>query len=361
MTAVARAVVNPHLRVDRVAAPPGDEVLWYHQGLPGYHPTPLRDIAAPGVGTTRLKDESDRFGLPAFKILGASWAVERVLASRGGTSVLVAASAGNHGRAVARTAARRGIACRIFLPATATDARAGAIRAEGADVVAVDGDYDAAVAAAEREATAPRTALIADTGTAPTASWVIEGYVTLFREAAAQTPDPFDLIMVPVGVGAFAAAAVRFAVHHRPPAAVVGVEPHTAACVTASLVAGRPVTIPTLGTTMTGLDCATPSASAWPTLRDGLTGTLTVSDDEVHETMRSLAARGVVAGDCGAAPLAGLRALSDDPRARVLRDAVGLGGPTRALCVSTEGATDPAAYGRIVRPPRRRAPDGPTR
>src|SRR3954464_11489568 len=69
-----------------------------------------------GVGAVHIKDESDRLGLPAFKILGASWAVERTLRERPDVRALVAASAGNHGRAVARVAAWRGLACRIYLP-----------------------------------------------------------------------------------------------------------------------------------------------------------------------------------------------------------------------------------------------------
>lgn len=58
----------------------GPSPLAYHRSLPGYRPTPLVDIpglaAALGVARVLVKDESDRLGLPAFKILGASWAIE---------------------------------------------------------------------------------------------------------------------------------------------------------------------------------------------------------------------------------------------------------------------------------------------
>ena len=86
-----------------------------------------------------MKDESNRFGLPAFKVLGASWAIERTLQSRPDVHTLVAASAGNHGRAVAHVAATRGLGCRIFLPGPSVPARRQAIEAEGAEVVMVDG------------------------------------------------------------------------------------------------------------------------------------------------------------------------------------------------------------------------------
>jgi diaminopropionate ammonia-lyase len=340
-TATPRAVVNPAWRPVQVPLPAGHEVMRFHAQLPGYRSTPLHDLGPLRVGSVQLKDESDRYGLPAFKILGVSWAVEQILARdpAAGTT-LVAASAGNHGRAVARVAAGRGLPCRIYLPAMVGDTPAELIEAEGAQVVRVDGNYDDAIAAAEHATAQPGTLLIADTGTSASASAVIDGYGTLFREAAAQASAPFDLVIVPVGVGALAAAAVRFAAHHHPAGTVVGVEPVTAACVTASLATGRPQTVPTPGTSMTGLNCGTPSAAAWPTLRDGLTGTITVTDTEAQQAMRDLAGYGLIIGMCGAAPLAALRALLDDDGCRELRAATRLSRSSQVLCLGTEGAGD---------------------
>ena len=129
-----------------VAAVPAasSEALSFHRGLEGYAPTPLRSL---GDGVW-LKDESARLGLPAFKVLGASWAVERALRVDPSIRVLVAASAGNHGRAVAHVAALRGLSCRVYLPARAVPARREAIAGEGAEVVIVDGTYEEAVARA---------------------------------------------------------------------------------------------------------------------------------------------------------------------------------------------------------------------
>jgi diaminopropionate ammonia-lyase len=343
----SRCILNTRLCPAEVPPPPppGPDVQRFHAGLPDYRPTPLRTVD--GVD---IKDESERFGLPAFKFLGASWAVEQLVSADPSTSLLVTASAGNHGRAVARAAALRDLDCKVLLPRSASDRRAEAISAEGAEVIRVDGRYDDAVAAAQAQASAPGVALVADTGTTASARWVIDGYSTLFREAATQAARPHDLIIVPVGVGSLAAAAVRWAVHHRPSALVVGVEPVTAACVGASLAAGDAVVIDTPGTTMTGMDCATPSAAAWPTLRDGLVGVITVSDEEAWQAMRDLADHGVTAGDCGAATVAALRGLRDDPRCAPLRSAIGFSPRTRVLCVSTEGATDPDTYARIVGP-----------
>jgi diaminopropionate ammonia-lyase len=129
---------------------------------------------------------------------------------------------------------------------------------------------------------------------------------------------------------------------------VVAVEPTNAACLTASLRAGEPTAVATPGTSMAGLDCSEISAGAWPTLRAGIHGTITVEDAEAHEAMRELAAAGLAIGDSGAAPLAALRRLATDPEAGALRQAVGFTPATRALLIATEGPTDPEHYGRIV-------------
>lgn len=342
-----RCLVNHRRRLERVPAPAGEEVLRFHQGLPGYRPTPLVELPSGGF----LKLESDRFGLPAFKILGASWAVEMTLRARPEVRLLCAASAGNHGRAVARAAAWRGLGCRIYLPALTAPARADAIVGEGAEVVRVDGGYEDAVEASARAGEEAAVANVPDVAYEPHATapaWATDGYSTLFREAAVQAERPFTLVMVPIGVGSLAAAAVRFAAALESPAAVVGVEPVTAACVTASLAAGEPVTVATPGTTMAGLDCAHPSAVAWPELEAGLSGTVTVSDDEVAQAVRELAAQGHELGESGAAAPAALRALALEEECAPLRDAVGLGPDTRVLVLATEGPTDPDTYHRAT-------------
>jgi diaminopropionate ammonia-lyase len=312
--------------------------------MPGYQPTPLIDLASTartlGVAAVHMKDESDRFGLPAFKILGASWAIDRTVQAEPGVRMLIAATAGNHGRAVARAATSRGLTSRIYIPTPTSEARAELIRGEGAQVVRVDGAYESAVAIAKVAGAEPGCATIADVAyeaaDGPPA-WVIEGYATLFAEAANQAPEPFDLIIVPVGAGSLAAAAVRFAAHQFSATTVVGVEPYTAACVTAALDRCVPTVVLNPGTSMAGLNCALVSEVAWPTLRDGLCGCVTVSDAKVDLAIAELASLGLTVGECGAAPLVALRALVTDPRYASVRDEVKLGPTTRVLLVATEG------------------------
>jgi diaminopropionate ammonia-lyase len=340
------AVVNEHYAPATVP-PPVTDALSFHRTLPGYEATPVRQLPAVaralGIAAVLVKDESSRLGLPAFKILGASWAVERALRDGPAATTLVAARAGNHGRAVARAAAMRGLRCRIFLPARALPVRRAAIEGEGADVVVVDGSYEDAVAAAETEAQRPGAVLIADVGAEGPPEWVIDGYATLFEEARAQAD--YDVLVVPVGVGSLAAAAAR----HGAAAGVtvIGVEPETAACLTASLAAGRPTEVETPGTAMAGLDCAAVSDAAWPSLRAGIRGTVLVSDDETRAAMADLDASGLAIGESGAAPLAALRHVAPE-----------LAPSSRVLLVATEGRTgeisgrpSPAAPARSDGPP----------
>ena len=333
-----RALINPGLNTAAVPAA-SDEAAAFHRALFGYAPTPVHQLdgiaSELGVAAVLVKNESSRLGLPAFKILGASWAVERTLREESDVHTLIAASAGNHGRAVAHAAAARGLACWVFLPERSLAVRRQAIAAEGAQVIVVNGTYEDAVEAAARAAAEDGTALIADVGDAGAAEWVIDGYATLFSETARQAS--YDLIVVPVGVGSLAAAAARHGAQLGVP--VIGVEPTTAACLSASLAHGAPTAVPTPGTTMAGLDCAEVSPAAWPSLRHGITGTVTVSDNEADAAMRELSANGLSIGESGAAPLAGLLALQNDQECRGLRERVAIDRQSRVLLIASEGLT----------------------
>lgn len=331
-------VVNSAVDRRRVSLP-SDEARAFHCALPGYAPTPVHrlDTAAEVLGLAGIlvKDESSRLGLPAFKILGASWAAEQALRQAPGTRVLVAASAGNHGRAVARVARMHRLGCRVFLPARSVPARREAIAGEGADVVVVDGGYEEAVARAEEAGAQSSALLISDIGRGGPADWVIDGYETLFSETDDRAA--YDFMLVPAGVGSLAAAAARHGA--RRGVAVIAVEPATAPCLSASLAAGRPVSVDNPGTIMAGLDCAQVSPVAWPSLHVGLAGALTVDDAAAQAAVAELDRAGLRIGESGAASLAGLRRLMTDPECGPLRAAVGADTTTTALLIATEGRT----------------------
>jgi diaminopropionate ammonia-lyase len=303
---------NPAARSWRTSPAPA-EVLSFHQSLPSYCPTPLTPVPALAaelrVGQVLVKDESQRLGLPAFKALGAWWAIHRAVQDHPGTSELVTATDGNHGCAVARRAAMLGLAAHVFVPDVVSDASVQAIRSEGAAVTVVPDSYDAAVAEAASYAGDDRL-LIQDSawpGYEVIPQYIVDGYSTLFREIDVQP----DLVVVPMGVGSAAQAAVT---HYRSGSvtpALLGVEPATASCITTSLLAGELLTIPTSKTVMAGLNCGTPSSLAWPVLRSGLDYSITVEDDAALQAVDDLQTAGISSGSSGAATLAGVRAARD--------------------------------------------------
>jgi diaminopropionate ammonia-lyase len=367
-----RILFNEH--VEAPAGPISRAPFHYHRKLPGFSATPLVDApglaSEMGVAHVWVKDESSRLGLPSFKILGASWGVYRALEEHTGglgrwSSIdelrarlrpakplgLAAATDGNHGRAVARMARLLGLEARIFVPAGTAQARIDGIESEGATCEVVEGTYDDAVARSAQEHSG-RCLVISDTswpGYTDVPAWVIEGYSTIFFEiedeltARGQQP---DFVAVQLGVGALGAAAVR---HFRGPGAAVkmlGVEPERAACVLASMEAGAVVTIPgPHDSIMAGLNCGTPSIVAWPWVSKGFDAFVAIGDERARAALRAFDRAGIVAGETGAAGAGGLAEVLEDPAAR---ERLGLGPNSRVLLICTEGATDPAAYERIV-------------
>lgn len=372
-------VPNPDPRDQVPGGAPDRGPQEFHRRLPGYAPTPLVDapeIAAElGAGKVWVKNESERLGLPAFKVLGASWASYRALAAHLGIAAaapltldelrerlapalplkLTTATDGNHGRAVARIARWLGLDAEIFVPDDMSTARREAIASEGATVTVVDGTYDDAVARAASLAS-ERCLVIADTALRPdeeVPSWVIDGYSTILWEVEDELErlgeEGPDVVAVQMGVGAFAAAVTR---HFRRPGLdqrpfLLGVEPLEAACVLRSIEAGEPVVVPgPHRSIMAGLNCGAPSPVAWPVLKAGIDQFVAVDDEWARRAMRLLARSGVVAGESGAAGLAGLLALRAEPEAPGNR--LRLNGSSRILIFNTEGATDPEAYRQIV-------------
>lgn len=340
-------VLNRHRSAEPSSGATGSpRVREFHRGLPQYEVTPL--VALPeladelGLGAVLVKDESSRLGLPAFKMLGASWAIHRALARRPDSAPepwLITATDGNHGRAVARMARLLGLAARVVVPRGVSDRAIGLIREEGATVEVLDAAYDDTVRYAASLAQAdPEALLVQDTswpGYEEVPQWIVDGYATLFEEAAEQSTDvglDIDLLVVPAGVGSLAHAAVRFA-RSRAHCRVVTVEPTVAACIAASLAAGALTTVDTGQTAMAGLNCGTPAYLAWPDLYGDLAGAAVVEEEAVTRAMARLSAAGIDSGPCGAASLAALDILAADPA----RTDLGLGDRSTVLLLNTEG------------------------
>lgn len=365
--------VTPH----PPARPSTRDPLTLHQRLPGYDRTPLRVVPSLaerlGIGALYVKDESTRLGLPAFKMLGASWASYRSVIRHTGIDpdgwdtiedlaamiqphlplTLATATDGNHGRAVARMARLLGLGAHVWVPIDMVKARIEAITDEGATVTVVDGPYDDAVKAAAAAAD-EQTLVVSDTswpGYETVPQWVIDGYSTLMFEIEDQEAElglsMATVVSAPMGVGALAVAMIAKFAEVEPRPVFIGGEPSNAASVLAAIESGRVVSIPgTHDTTMAGLNCGTASPIAFPVLKDGLDAVVAFDDEWAEEAMRLLAAEGIVAGETGAASLATLLCLVD--RRPDLRDQLNLGPDDIALVIVTEGATDPTNYARII-------------
>lgn len=349
-------VIDPH-EYSRVAS--------FYTSHPELQATPLHRLPAlastVGLGDIWLKDESGRFGLNAFKILGVLYAFERLLTTRphGSGVVIACASAGNHGRAVARASRMRGLAAKVYLPAGAAPARVHAIAGEGAEVIVTDVGYEGTIRQVMQDAEEHGWLIVSDTswpGYDEVPKWIMAGYSWLFEEAAAQWAAPPDAVFVQAGVGGLACAAASWLAWkyraRRP--FVVACEPSAAACLLESARAGRPVAVADEDTMMACLRCAEISPIIWPTIEEGFDAFVAVDDAHVARVMRQLAHPeksdpAVVAGASGACGLGALHLVMHENALGPVREAAGLGIDSRVLVINSEGATDPVLYESIVR------------
>jgi diaminopropionate ammonia-lyase len=340
--------INPNRKPLQGLPSPNSEIRAFHRSLPHYNPTPLvslPEIAKElGIRYFLLKNESSRLGLPAFKILGASWATARAVSKRLDIPIaandvkesiiqrlasaakeaditLYAATDGNHGRAVARMAKYLGIKARIYVPLMVDDETIAKIASEGAEVEIWQGDYDQTVIGTKESAAKHpdgKGLLISDTALEveeETPQWMVNGYQTLFEEIDEQikevTDKPVTHVLTPLGVGSLCqATCTRYArADAYEKVEIVSVEPVAAACFKTSLEAEKPVTVETKYTICTGMCCGTVSLSAWPIMKDGVSMAMAVEDVQVEKALLDLKKYGVNAGPCGAATTAGARQL----------------------------------------------------
>ena len=368
---------SPFVLIGNPVPPPGiaeiaalADLAWaFHRSFRHYAPTPLRRLDQfaheLGLASLLLKDESSRFGLNAFKGLGPSFAMHHWLATHevADAAVFTTATDGNHGRAVAWMARQLGFRAVIFMPTYSVPARVAAIQNEGAKVVLVDQGYDAAVQLALNAAASHGWIVIQDTATdsyRDVPAWIGAGYWTMARELEPAVHGAegaeIDIVLLHAGVGTWPAAMVQYYWHRygvRRPRLVV-VEPTEAACVLESVRTGAPTRATgSLRTIMAGLNCGYPSTTAFEVLRRSVDAFIAIPDLWAERAMRRLATPGpdepvIVSGESGAASVAGLMALMQDPAYEAVRRHIGLGLDSRVLVWSTEGATDPPGWQRIV-------------
>lgn len=335
---------------------------------------PLPDTAqALGVVGVWVKDESKRSPLGSFKALGApaalvrlvmrahpAWEPKAVLtgayaeALRG--LVVISATDGNHGRALAAAAHGAGMRCVIVLHKHVSAERESAIAAFGAQVVRIEGNYDDSVAHAAALALANGWQVVSDTsyaGYEDIPRDVMQGYGTLADELREQHAEPFTHVILQGGVGGLAAGVASYVweqTGERRPTFIVA-EPRQADCLLQSALCGEAARATgTVDSVMAGLACGETSALAWRFLKPSVDVFMTLEDDDAVDAMRRLA-RGsardvpIVSGESGAAGLAALRVLA---RSDASRAQAGLDGRSRVLLINTEGATAPSVYRQLA-------------
>ncbi len=352
----------------------------FHESFPGYGVTPLVELpalaGALGIGSVCVKDESKRFSLNAFKALGASYAIARLLAEKTGLGqedlsydkligsgqeglTFATTTDGNHGRGVAWTAKLLGQKAVVNMPKGTVRQRVEAIEALGARVTVSDMNYDDTVRYTAAEAAKNGWLVVQDTawpGYEKIPLWIMKGYATMAAEALAQLAEPPTHVFLQAGVGSMAAAVLAALLEgcDKPPCFIL-VEARQADCFFRTAEKALEQTLAVggdLDTIMAGLACGEANILAWPLLRNYCTAYLSLGNEIAAAGMRILGAplsgdARVIAGESGAVGVGALYSLLQGPYGEV-RERLGLGPSSRVLLFSTEGATDEANYRKVV-------------
>lgn len=377
---------GPKFNLDFLNLENAKKVRNFHASFPIYASTPLVELKNTakmmGLGTIYVKDESYRFGLNAFKVLGGSYAIGSYLAkllSKGidempydklvsdevrkelGDITFVTATDGNHGRGVAWTARQLRQKSVVYMPKGSAEERLINIRAEGAKASITELNYDAAVRLANSQAEQKGWVMVQDTaweGYEDIPGWIMQGYGTMGYEAYTQLSEKPTHIFLQAGVGSMAGAVAGFfsAVYgdERPVIAIV--EPNKADCIfrTAEAADGTLHFVTgDMDTIMAGLACGEPCSIGWNVLRDYADYFISCPDYAAAQGMRILGnpekgdAR-VISGESGASAFGCISEIMRDPKLAGIKEKLKLDDNSRVLFFSTEGDTDKANYRSIV-------------
>ena len=365
-----------------------DQTKRFHEQIEGYGKTPL--VSLPhlaekwGVARIYVKDESERFSLNAFKGLGASYAMFRIICGILGLDPaeaslkeitggrykdrikdleFVTCTDGNHGRGVSWAAGVFGCRAHVYMPYGSCKVRAEAIRRAGpAEVEITDLNYDDTVRYAQKMSEKNDWILIQDTawdGYEKIPEWIIRGYLTMASEAA----EDIDVlrsrpthIFLQAGVGAMAGGVLAYFADRygddKPVVAIV--EPTAADCIYRSVKAGSICPVEGApGTIMAGLNCGTPCSITWPVIRDHAGFFVSCPDEIAAGGMRTYAAglggdTKIISGGSGAVTLGAAQRIITEPSFSEVKQAMKIDERSVLLFINTEGDTDPDSYRRIV-------------
>lgn len=377
---------GPKYNLDFLNLESAKKVQSFHASFPVYKETPLVELKhtakTMGLGNIYIKDESYRFGLNAFKVLGGSYAIGNYLAKRLGKSItempyeklvsgeikrelgditFVTATDGNHGRGVAWTAKQLQQKSVVYMPKGSAEERLMNIRAEGADASITDLNYDEAVRLANSQAEQKGWVMVQDTaweGYEDIPGWIMQGYGTMGYEAYMQLPEKPTHIFLQAGVGSMAGAVAGFfaSVYGEDRPIITIVEPNKADCIykTAEAADGKLHFVTgDMDTIMAGLACGEPCSIGWNVLRDYADNFISCPDYAAAQGMRVLGNpeagdTKVVSGESGASAFGCIAEIMRDKTLVELKNKLKLDENSKVLFFSTEGDTDKENYKSIV-------------
>jgi len=357
----------------------------FHESLPNYKPTPLVRLSSLadklGIDELLIKDESQRFELNAFKVLGASYAIAKVLGNKLNLGdyeltyerilsekskfqeiTFVTATDGNHGRAVAWAAEKFSCKAIVYMPKGSSLARLKAIKQFGSEASITDKNYDDTVIYAEKMGKDNGWVLLQDTswdGYEEVPIHIMQGYFTLITEFLRQEQNIWPThVFVQAGVGSLAAAILAYLYNltNKTTPIFVVVEPQGAPCLYESikLCDGEPYRIKgDLATIMSGLACGEPSHLGLRILKAGTNAFIKCSDDVARRGMKVLGNplagdQAIISGESGAVTLGLVYELLSNRQPCNIKDELCITSNSKILLFSTEGDTDPDAYREVV-------------
>ncbi|MGE8020631.1 diaminopropionate ammonia-lyase [Peribacillus frigoritolerans] len=367
-----------------------EKVRNFHKSFPEYEVTPLQSLdefsKQLGFSNIWVKDESYRFGLNAFKVLGGSYAVGKYLAEKLNVDIselsfeklrskevkeklgditFVTATDGNHGRGLAWAVNRLGQKSVVYMPKGSSEIRLNNIRKEGSEASITDLNYDDTVRLASQKAKENGWVLVQDTawdGYEKIPTWIMQGYGTILDEAMEQIAeagvDRPTHVFLQAGVGSFAGSMLGYLVEkfgdERPMTVIV--EPDKAACLYKSMNVGdgEPHSVTgSLNTIMAGLACGEPSTSSWGILKDYAEVFVSCPDNVAARGMRILANPlgcdpHIISGESGAVGMGLVSLLAENRKLKDMKNTLKLNQDSKILIISTEGDTDPDHYRKVV-------------
>ncbi|ERT59836.1 diaminopropionate ammonia-lyase [Peptoniphilus koenoeneniae] len=364
-----------------------NKIIKFHKSFPQYKKTPLVELKNLAekykVKDIYVKDESYRFGLNAFKVLGGSYAIGRYIAKKLGKDIseitfdylisdevknklgditFITATDGNHGRGVAWTANQLKQKCIVYMPKGSAKERVENIALEGAEVTVQDLNYDECVRLADENAKKNGWVMIQDTawdGYEDIPKWIMQGYMTMafesYEDLKQKNLKPSH-VFLQAGVGSLAAAVTGFFsnIYKDEKPIITIVEPKNANCIFRSIEENKRICVDgDMQTIMAGLACGEPNTVGLKVLMSYAENFISVSDEIAAHGMRVLNAPlsgdvRIISGESGAAPFGTVMKILEDKSLSSIKEKLKIDEDSIILFFSTEGDTDKENFQNIV-------------